>query len=73
MITPKGETNRRFTPTDGYRDNHDLIFASNDLNSIKARVGSLSSSAIEKLPEAVQKLLTVDLPRLIKKIEDTYP
>lgn len=40
-----------------------------DLNAIKARLGSISDIAMSKLPKAVQTLLQVDLPRLIKIAE----
>lgn len=42
-----------------------------DLNSIKARLGSISDTAMSKLPKAVQTLLREDLPRLVEVAELT--
>lgn len=39
------------------------------LDSMKSRLSSISPSAMEKLPTAVQKLLTVDMPALIMLVE----
>ena len=36
-----------------------------DLNAIKARMHSISPTAMSKLPKAVQTLLKEDLPRLL--------
>jgi len=41
-----------------------------DINSIKSRLGSLSPTAMAKLPAAVQKLLTEDMPWLISMYEE---
>lgn len=41
----------------------------NDLNAIKARLNSLSPTAISKLPKAVQTLIKEDLPRLVEVAE----
>ena len=37
-----------------------------DLNAIKARLHSISPTAMSKLPKAVQTLLKEDLPRFIR-------
>ena len=39
------------------------------LDSMKSRLSSISPSAMERLPAAVQKLLTVDMPALIMLVE----
>lgn len=41
-----------------------------DLNSIRARLGSLSPAALEKLPKAVQTLVQKDIPELLARIEE---
>lgn len=44
------------------------------INEIKARLGSLSPRKLEeiyKISPAVHKLLTVDLPALIKQVEES--
>ena len=37
-----------------------------DINAIKARLNSISPTAMSKLPKAVQTLLKEDMPRLIE-------
>lgn len=39
-----------------------------DINAIKARLGSISKTKMEKLPLAIQVLLTKDLPELLKTV-----
>lgn len=41
----------------------------NDLNKIKARLHSIPDKKMETLPLAVQKLLSVDIPKIIKELE----
>lgn len=40
-----------------------------DLNSIRARLGSISDTSMSKLPKAVQTLLREDMPRLVEVAE----
>jgi hypothetical protein len=43
-----------------------------NLNKMKSRLGSLSPSKISTLPLAVQKLLVIDIPRLIRFLEEDH-
>lgn len=47
----------------------------NEINAIRSRLGSVSPTAMLKLPQAVQKLLMHDVPKLISTIqgEDFVP
>lgn len=41
-----------------------------DLSAVKARLKSIPVSKMESLPHAVQKLLVIDMPRLIRALEE---
>lgn len=43
-----------------------------NLNIVKSRLGSLSPAKISTLPLAVQKLLVIDIPRLIRFLEENH-
>lgn len=40
-----------------------------DINAIKSRLGSISPTAMGKLPQAVQRLLTYDIIKLMNMVE----
>jgi len=47
----------------------DSTTSRSDINAVKSRLGSISPRRLSSLPPAVQKLLTVDMPRLISELE----
>lgn len=40
------------------------------IDSIKARLGSIPKSYLDTLRPSVKQLITVDLPRLIRQVEE---
>lgn len=43
------------------------------LDDIKARLGSISPARMNEMPKSVQRLLEVDMPRLIEVAEAAIP